>query len=130
MILGLKTASSETELFLLDTDGRQIEQVLWQSGRSLSDELLAKIESILKLRSAKLADLTGLVVFRGPGSFTSLRIGITTINTLAYSLQILCAGGEGHDWLEAGMRQLAQIKQPQIITPLYDRDANTSRPKK
>jgi tRNA threonylcarbamoyladenosine biosynthesis protein TsaB len=52
------------------------------------EELLPFVESILKEKNKKLADLKAIAVHEGPGSFTGLRVGITTANILAWSLHI------------------------------------------
>ena len=50
------------------------------------------IEGVLKEASIKYQDVTHLACIVGPGGFTSVRIGVTTINTLAYSLGVPSAG--------------------------------------
>ena len=50
--------------------------------------LLPQIEDLLKSQHAKKTDLTAIAVNEGPGTYTGLRIGITTANTLAWSLDI------------------------------------------
>lgn len=130
MILGLKTAGDETIIVLLQAAGTEAARQHWQSGRQLAEGLLDQILQLLEVNGRQLADLTGLVVFRGPGSFTSLRIGIATVNALAYALAVANAGAEGEDWLQGGLARLAQQTGPQIITPLYDRGPNTTQPKR
>lgn len=57
-----------------------------------SEHLLGEIERLLKLRSVSLKSISGIVAVAGPGSFTSLRIGVTLANTLAWLLRIRIAG--------------------------------------
>ena len=130
MILALKSAGESTEIILADTDGTELSRSSWQSGRSLGEELLSKLQEELARAGGDLYSLTGLIVFRGPGSFTSLRIAITTVNTLAYALGISNAGAEGDDWVISGLNQLKSQTKPQIITPLYDRGPNITKPVK
>jgi len=130
MILALKTASDVTEIHLLGSEGRTIAKTEWQSGRQLAEGLQSKITELLERQGVKVGDLTGLIVFRGPGSFTGLRIGIATINAMAYGLAIPNASGEGEDWLSDGLAKLACQTNPQIVTPLYDRGPNTTQPRK
>jgi tRNA threonylcarbamoyladenosine biosynthesis protein TsaB len=129
MILALKTASATTTISLFDAAGRELARKDWESGRSLAEGLLTEILNLLQTQQAKLTDLSGLIVFRGPGSFTSLRIGITTINTLAYALAIPNAGAEGEAWAEEGIKLLSSQQKPQIVTPFYDREPNITQPK-
>lgn len=51
-------------------------------------QLMPVIENILKEANIVPKDLTEIVVANGPGSYTGLRIGITTAKTLAYALNI------------------------------------------
>lgn len=60
----------------------------WEAGRELSATLATRIEEMLAENKIDFGDITGIVVFVGPGSFTGLRIGISFANGLAYSLGI------------------------------------------
>src|SRR5699024_2098905 len=51
-------------------------------------QLMPVIENLLKEANIVPKDLTEIVVANGPGSYTGLRIGITTAKTLAYALNI------------------------------------------
>lgn len=51
-------------------------------------QLMPVIENMLKEANIVPKDLTEIVVANGPGSYTGLRIGITTAKTLAYALNI------------------------------------------
>ncbi len=57
-----------------------------------SEKLLPLIESVLKNSGHEIKDIEGLVVCEGPGSFTGLRIGLTTAAGIARArgLKIAC----------------------------------------
>ncbi len=56
--------------------------------RPHSDYLLRHTRFLLQESGATLADLTGLCVVNGPGSFTGLRVGLATVQGLAQSLKL------------------------------------------
>lgn len=57
-------------------------------GNSHSKNLLPFIDSVLKETNHVQQDLQGVVVSIGPGSYTGLRIGVSTAKGMAYSLGI------------------------------------------
>ena len=125
--MAIKTNDPTVEIHLLDADGKNLNQKLWQPDRQLANDLLSEID---KLIASKWKDLTGLIVFRGPGSFTGLRIGIATMNTLAYSLNIPIVGADGTDWLENGFRRLKNNQNDKIVIPEYGQPPNITKPTK
>ena len=127
MILALKTSDSITKIYLLNEYGKAVNKKTWQAERALADNLLSEIEQII---NSNWKDLTGLVVFVGPGSFTGLRIGITAMNTLAYSLNIPIVGTAGDNWVENGIKRLKNNENDRIVMPEYGAEANITKPKK
>lgn len=129
MILAANTAGTTTELWLLSKAGEQVAHETWESGRALADELLGRLEQFLQAYDAAFTDLTGLVIFSGPGSFTSLRIGHTVFNALADSLGIPVVSTPGEDFLAAGVSMLPSAKAGVPALPHYGAEANVTPPK-
>ncbi len=127
MILALKTDGAVTGMLLINDADRK--HVQWDSGRKLSDELLGRIEGFMNDNAASLTDLTGIIIFSGPGSFTSLRIGHTVANALADGLNIAVIGAEGEDWLDQGIKVLPSTAPGHPALPFYGADANITKPK-
>lgn len=127
MILALKTDSEKAELYLLNSDGTIKQQKIWLAGRTLARDLPGEIDRML---GGKYSELTGIVVFKGPGSFTGLRIGITTANALAYSESIPIVGTNGEDWLKTGLEKLVIGIDDRIVLPEYGTPAHITAPKK
>ena len=130
MILTLKTATMETELGLIDQSGKTVNSDIWQSGRELSEGLLSHIEVLLVSQKLSFKDLVGIIAFEGPGSFTSLRIGLTVTNTIAYAQDIPIVGGTGEDWIKIGLAKLPMAKPGRFVMPQYGAEANITKPKK
>jgi tRNA threonylcarbamoyladenosine biosynthesis protein TsaB len=130
MIVALRTDGMTTQLWLVLPGAAAPDQptVEWDSGRGLSDDLLGRIQTMVEQGGYQLADLTGLVVFSGPGSFTSLRIGHTVANALADGLGISVVGARGEHWLAEALRVLPRAKAGHPVLPYYGREANITRP--
>lgn len=128
MILALKTANETSEIYLISSAPAIsaeliiIKEEKWQAGRELGRTLLGKIEQFLSEKSFN--KITGLIVFSGPGSFTGLRIGITTMNTIAYSENIPIVGVSGETWLKNGTKRLKNNENDKIVIPDYGAEPN------
>lgn len=129
MILALRTDKPESELYLLNKDGEIVAQEQWQAHRQLASTLHKKIRDVLKQEGQELKGLSGIIVYKGPGSFTGLRIGIATANALADSYHIAIAGESDDDWISRGIRSLGTLPSG-FVVPLYSSDAHITRPRK
>lgn len=130
MILTLRTDSPVAEIGLYTPDGHKKAYLTWQADRTLARDLLTKIADQLAKCGVDFTALTGIVVFGGPGSFTGLRIGLTTANTIAYGRQIPIVSAQGEDWIAAGLGKLAGGKNDKIALPAYGAEANITLPKR
>ncbi|MEK9156407.1 MAG: tRNA (adenosine(37)-N6)-threonylcarbamoyltransferase complex dimerization subunit type 1 TsaB [Patescibacteria group bacterium] len=92
MILYLDTTGFEVALKLFDNQGKLCAELFWASAYNQSEELLEKIDGLLREKAVNQKSLDAIVVNPGPGSFTGVRIGVTTANFLAYGLNIPVLG--------------------------------------
>lgn len=98
-----------------------------------SEKLLPEIDNLLKKTRRRLADLTGLIVVNGPGSFSSLRLGISVANALSYVLKIPVAGvklAESFDlskFAKIGESRLRQAKIQKLVEPFYGQEPNITK---
>lgn len=129
MILAIRTDSMVAELYLLQDSGEEIAKDIWEAGRSLAKDLLSHIETLVSV-SGSWPEVLGIVVFRGPGSFTSLRIGITTANTIAYANSIPVIGEMDEGWNAKGVQRLLDNENDQMVLPEYGADPHITAPKK
>jgi tRNA threonylcarbamoyladenosine biosynthesis protein TsaB len=130
MIITIRTDKPEAEVEIFSPQGEQLSQYTWHAYRELSGTLLKVLRDQLQNHDATFNDISGVVIFRGPGSFTGLRIGITVANTLAYALQIPVVGATGQNWQQDGLQALQKGQNDKIALPLYGADANITAPKK
>jgi tRNA threonylcarbamoyl adenosine modification protein YeaZ len=99
-------------------------------GNKQSENMIFLLNKFLKSRKVKLTSLSKIIVNRGPGSFTSVRIGIVLANTLSYSLKIPIVGVENfnpekkEDYLEL----LKCKSKEEFIKPFYYKEANITKP--
>ena len=127
MILLLDTSTPTCRLTLVS----DVETVYeWEAGRGLAKDLLGFLEESLAKSGATFQDITGLGVFRGPGSFTGLRIGITVMNTPAQSLLIPIVGELEEDWKTKALNRLKSQQNDQIVLPEYGGEAHITTPRK
>lgn len=124
----LKTDQADCYVKIQTADRQQ--EFSWTAGRQLSDGLLKFLQQCLSNCNLEWSDITSVVVFRGPGSYTSLRIGLTVANTLAEALVIPIVGVEGETWQADGLARLASGDNDQIVLPIYLQPVFITQPKK
>jgi tRNA threonylcarbamoyl adenosine modification protein YeaZ len=91
-ILVIDTATTRAVIALGESDGSLVEARDWIAGYRHGEELLARIETLLRDRDVAPSALGGLVVGTGPGAFTGLRVGLATAKGLAHALSLPVAG--------------------------------------
>ncbi len=127
-ILALQTSDNFIRLTIIkDQQTNFFER---QVDRQMSRQILEFIKTSLDQLGLNWTDLNGIIVFRGEGGYTSLRIGITVANTLANGLNIAIVGQTGQNWLEEGRVRLNDGQNDQIVLPLYKNPAVITKPKK
>jgi len=129
IILTIRTDKPEAELGMYDS-GNQLAYATWQAHLELSKTIHNEIEKILNKSSISLNELEGIVCFKGPGSFTGLRIGLSVANALAYAQSLPIVATNGEDWIPTGIKRLEAGENDKIALPEYDRPAATTPPKK
>lgn len=117
-ILGIKTDQPTAHIILLQ-DTTVIEDYSWEAHRSLARDLLTAIKTLLDKHLLKLEDLSGLVLFHGPGSFTGLRIGASVTNAISDALQLRAVGIGGDEWLQVGAKRIYDGESDGIVTLEY-----------
>lgn len=88
MILAIDTSEKLTKIYLLEDDFSVISGKEYTLNGELSERLLLEIDKLLKAMGKNKKYLSKILVNEGPGSYTGLRIGVTTANFLAFSLNI------------------------------------------
>lgn len=128
MILLLNTSTPVCRLTLVD--GETHHEYEWQADRTLALHLLGFLRDKLAEHGKDFKDISGIGVFRGPGSFTGLRIGLTVLNTIADSQQVPIVGATGDTWQQTARGRLAAGENDQLVLPEYGGDAHVTKPRK
>ena len=114
-------------LALIDKHGQILKFKKINAKYKQSEKLLVNIE---KITDGKLKKIKGVIVIKGPGSFTALRIGLTTANVLAWSLKLPIVGlmsiGEIDEkkLIFKGYNKIKKIKSFKALMPEYGREPN------
>lgn len=90
-ILALDTATLVSSVAIASTETVCAEITL-QTKLTHSEVLMPHIKQILEMAKLEKADLEGIAVSIGPGSFTGLRIGLAAAKSMAYALDIPIVG--------------------------------------
>jgi tRNA threonylcarbamoyl adenosine modification protein YeaZ len=91
-LLAIDTSGMDALVALGKADGTLVSDRRWAAGYRHGEELLTRIDEMLKSEGVALAALAGVVVGTGPGAFTGLRVGLATAKALARELAIPIAG--------------------------------------
>jgi tRNA threonylcarbamoyladenosine biosynthesis protein TsaB len=131
MILFINTADKEKiTVGLIKADffcDKIVEKSQWQE----SAKLLPMINHLLKKNKTAFEQLKGIIVVKGPGGFTSLRIGLITANTLGYALKIPVTGVKlNNNMIKQGIARIKKLKSFRIVEPFYGKEPNITKPKK
>lgn len=90
-ILSIDTASNICGVSILE-DTKLMCKLDTNTGRTHSENLMPMIQEAFEKSNLTLKDIDLLVCDKGPGSFTGIRIGISTIKAFHDSLDIPCIG--------------------------------------
>jgi len=129
LILTIRTDKPKAEIGLYE-DEIKIQYKTWQAHRKLAETIHINIKDLLDTSAKQLGDIEGIVIYKGPGSFTGLRIGISVANALSQSLSIPVIGGEYEEWLKQGIKRITSNENDKLVTPEYGAPVHITQPKK
>lgn len=129
MILGLDTTQNEKACFALwNREGGLLKSVSEKCEPRQTDKILERLVAFLLQEGYALSQGEGIIVAKGPGAFTALRVGVTIANTLAYALHIPVLGIERLEAVDAKTLETLFSRPFGQIEPDYGRPPHiTSR---
>jgi tRNA threonylcarbamoyladenosine biosynthesis protein TsaB len=113
-VLGIDTSTSCGAVGLVD-DGEILSETLLDIPITHSERLLGAIEFVLGEARCSIGDVDGWAISLGPGSFTGLRIGVSTVKGLAFATGKPVAGISTLDVLASQVSPT-----PYLICPILD----------
>lgn len=129
LILTIKTNEPQAEVALYSND-QLLENTEWLAHRELAETIHDKIHDLLQNHKKNWHDVSGVVVYKGPGSFTGIRISLTVGNSLAANLGIPIVGTNDEQWQQTGIAKLLQNDNDTQVAAEYGRPAHITERKK
>jgi len=113
-VLGIDTSTPCGSVGLV-SDSEVISEYLLNTPVTHSERILSAIHFVVKEAGCAMESLDGLAISLGPGSFTGLRIGVSTVKGLAFALGKPVVGVPTLDGLAAQVSPT-----PYLICPILD----------
>ncbi len=128
-ILAIDTSSEVCGVCVLEDD-KLIDDNSLNNGMTHSENLMPLVSEILEKNNLKISDIDLISCVVGPGSFTGIRIGVSTIKALAEvhnikiaeltSLEVL-AGNINSEGIKAS---IIDARNDQVYCGIFDKDNN------
>ena len=91
LILAFETSAKAASVALLE-DGKLLGESYQNTGLTHSQTIMVMAEDLMKQCGKTVADLSGIGVANGPGSFTGIRIGVAAAKGFAWGAELPCCG--------------------------------------
>lgn len=125
-ILAIDTSNYALGVALLE-ENQVLGEYMTNLKKNHSIRIMPAIETLMRDCDREPADLTKVVVAKGPGSYTGVRIGVTIAKTLAWTLKIPLVGVSSLEILASGtgryfdgyVSPLFDARRGQVYTGLY-----------
>src|SRR3954451_8207264 len=126
-ILAIDTSNYPLGVALIE-DNQVLGEYITNLKKNHSVRIMPAIQTLMKDCERVPAQLTKIVVAKGPGSYTGVRIGVTIAKTMAWSLKIPLVGVSSLEILAAGagryfdgyISPLIDARRGQVYTGLYE----------
>lgn len=91
MLIAVDTSTTQVGLALY-AENEVLGEMMWTSKQHHTTQIAASLTELLKKCDAKIDDVLALGVAIGPGSFTSLRVGLSFIKGIAFAKSVPVVG--------------------------------------
>ena len=130
-ILAIDTSSEICSTAILEND-KIIDENNLDNGRTHSENLMPLVDELLKRNSLRVEDIELLACSVGPGSFTGIRIGVSSMKPIAEVLNIKIASVTSLETLAKNVEaredekivSLIDCKNNQVYCGVFDKNYN------
>lgn len=136
-ILSIDTSTKACSV-AIHNDGVLVASRFLLEDKSHSVKLLSLVQEVLKESKMALKDLSGIAISKGPGSYTGLRIGVSTVKGLCYaadlpllsvgSLELMANGVKKTVSEDALLCPMIDARRMEVYCTVYDTDLNIVNP--
>lgn len=113
--LAIDTSTAMAGIAVMDESGLQAEYLL-RDKKTHSHKLVPMLDKLLKSLELSPSDIDVYAAVTGPGSFTGLRIGVTTIKSIAYAANKPTVGIPSLD----ALANAVPTQEDAIVCPIMD----------
>jgi tRNA threonylcarbamoyladenosine biosynthesis protein TsaB len=125
--LAVDTSTSMAGIAVVDEQQGLLAEYMLNDKKTHSQKLVPMLKEVLDSLKMSISDMDILAAVTGPGSFTGLRIGVTTIKSMAYAAQKPTAGIPSLDALASAVAApggtmvcpMLDARNNQVYTALY-----------
>ncbi|MBL1411271.1 tRNA (adenosine(37)-N6)-threonylcarbamoyltransferase complex dimerization subunit type 1 TsaB [Sphingobacterium faecale] len=118
-ILQIDTATEVCSVSL-SNDGKLIAELTAEDKNMHASGLTVCIDRLLKSVSLDYTDLSAVAVSMGPGSYTGLRIGVSTAKGLCYALDVPLIGVNTLESMYEGYITMSEVQDNLVYIPMLD----------
>ena len=125
LIIGLDTTSQSGSVSLIN-ENKILGECLFNVGPRHSENVVSSLEWLLDTLNIEKKNIEAVAVSIGPGSFTSVRVGVTIAKSLAYSMKIKIVGVSSLEVLAMNIPQteknicaMLDAKREEVYSAVY-----------
>lgn len=129
-IIGLDTTSQSGSVSLIN-ENKVLGECLFNVGPRHSENIVSSLEWLLETLNMSKKEIHAVAVSVGPGSFTSVRVGVTIAKSLAYSLKARIVGVSSLEVLAMNIARtdfnicpLLDAKREEVYSAVYKYNEN------
>ena len=120
-VLAIDTSNKTLSVAIVKDEGTIVEQTVPDTLQH-SVKLMPAIQEVLQESQVSMQELTGVIVAKGPGSYTGLRIGVTVAKTLAKTLHIPLKAVSSLQAIVANVVEV--VPEGTYVVPFFDARRN------